>query len=185
MKKSSQVLLFILMGVTMIMTAIMAFYVIFMQGSIPKLLEGPEGKPGPAPTTIQVAHSVEEYFKINPLVQPTNGKDAPPITNEQIAAAVANYLAANPPKPGKDGVNGLKGSTGSSCTTSELDGGAMILCEDGTSSFVRNGTDGRTPIPRCNESKNRWELSYIGDTQWTIMKSENGTQVRCKGISLL
>lgn len=45
------------------------------------------------------------------------------------------------PEPGEDGKDGL------SCTVIELDAGAQILCEDGTTATISNGTDGSDAPP--------------------------------------
>ena len=40
------------------------------------------------------------------------------------------------------GPQGPAGADGSSCSVNQLETGAVILCEDGTSSFITNGEDG-------------------------------------------
>lgn len=182
MKKSSQILLFTLLGITMLMTFVLAFLVLFKQTSIPKLLEGEKGQPGESATQEQIDKSVSDYFDKNPIRQPVDGNDAPAITDERLASIVADYMLANPVKPGQDGEDGAKGS---SCTTVPQDTGALILCEDGTSAVITNGKygqDGRTPVLRCNENKNRWEVQYIGTEGWTVVKTEKGENVKCKSV---
>lgn len=47
--------------------------------------------------------------------------------------------------------------------------------KDGT-----NGLDGKTPELRCNDVKNRWEVRYIGDIGWIVLKnSSDSTPVKC------
>lgn len=41
-------------------------------------------------------------------------------------------------------VQGAAGTNGSSCTTHQMEGGAIISCTDGTSSIVYNGVNGLT-----------------------------------------
>jgi hypothetical protein len=38
---------------------------------------------------------------------------------------------------------GPAGAGGTSCSVDQLEGGAVILCEDGTSSYIANGSDGQ------------------------------------------
>lgn len=108
--------------------------------------------------------------------------------------AIANYIH-NKPKDGKDGTDGINGYTpvkgvdyfdgrdgqdsASTHTKETVIEQVPVNGKDGA-----DGEDGRTPVLRCNESKNRWELSYIGDKGWTVIKNENGEPSKCKPIIL-
>lgn len=177
MKRSHQILLWILMGVTIILSFIILMILLFKQEAVPHF-SAEKGDKGENATVEQITEAVTQYLASNP---PANGKDAPPISQEDIATAVAQYLQSNPPAPGKDGQS-IAGANGSSCTTTSVEGGATILCTDGTSSFIANGTngaDGRTPILRCNTNRNRWEIRYSEDESWVVVKDQAGNSVRC------
>lgn len=60
---------------------------------------------------------------------------------------------------GKDGEDGKDGKDG----------------VDGT-----NGVDAPFYYQRCNESKDRWEYQYSGDTSWGVVMNENGEPAKCK-----
>lgn len=72
---------------------------------------------------------------------------------------------------GRDGVDGKDGKESVSTHTVET-----IIKE-----VPVNGINGSTPIIRCNETKNRWEISYIEVSVWSIMYGVNGTPVKCVG----
>ena len=63
--------------------------------------------------------------------------------------------------PGLEGIagaDGLDGLDGSSCSATQVEGGAKIFCTDGTQAFIRNGADGKT----C-----------------TVQKTKQGATVKC------
>ncbi len=76
-------------------------------------------------------------------------------------------------------MNGINGLNGSSCSATQLETGAAIICSDGTSAVITNGQDGtdgrdgRTPQLRCNENKNRWEVRYSDEEQYTVLNNKS------------
>lgn len=109
--------------------------------------------------------------------KPKDGKDALPVDYGIIYATLDSKIAGIPVLQGVPGINGK------SCTVSQTEIGAVITCEDGTSALITNGTngtDGKSPILRCNTEKNRLEMQYAGDTSWTIVRNEKGeSPVKC------
>lgn len=99
-----------------------------------------------------------------------DGKDA---TDEQIGEAVQKWFQANPIKNGVDGSNGVDGRNGADAapvTTEQIDASVKKYMEETPT------LNGLTPILRCNEEKNRWELRYSQDDTWQLL---NGTKVPC------
>jgi hypothetical protein len=59
-------------------------------------------------------------------------------TNTTVTSTIVRETAI----PGPQGPAGAGGADGSSCSVNQLDNGAVILCEDGSSSYILNGQDG-------------------------------------------
>lgn len=66
------------------------------------------------------------------------------------------------------------GAAGSSCGVQQVDNGASVTCTDGTTATIVNGTNGETILPRlrCNVEKNRWEIRYSEEDNWTILDNQ-------------
>lgn len=75
---------------------------------------------------------------------------------------------------GKDGVNGRNGKDSLSTHILEKETVIKEVPVNG-----KDGIDGKTPILRCNDKKNRWEVSYNLDTMWTILRDTNNNPVKC------
>lgn len=45
--------------------------------------------------------------------------------------------------------------------------------------------DGKTPLIRCNTSKNRWEFKYDTLPTWGVIRDENGQPTKCKPESVI
>lgn len=73
-------------------------------------------------------------------------------------------------KDGMNGANGINGVNGQNGYT-PVKGIDYIDGQD--------GVDGKTPILRCNISKDRWEVSYNNGISWQISLSENKKPVKC------
>lgn len=117
--------------------------------------------------------------------QPKDGKDAT-VDYGLIYSTIDNKIASLPLLQGERGIPGINGVNGKSCTVTQTDTGALITCEDGTSAIITNGTngtngvDGRSVELRCNSNKNRWEMRYTGETNYTVIRnSSDGTPVKC------
>lgn len=183
MKKSHRIFITGLSVVTFITSLIIIWILLFHQTAVPKL--STIIQKGDPPTQEQIQDAVDNYFKHNPVRQPQDGKDAPPVSDNQIDRSVVAFLITHPPAQGKTGnvgtigATGGKGEKGDSCTTTQTETGAVITCEDGSSSFISSGTDGRTPILRCNTEKNRWEIRYSEEDNWAVIKDQEGNSVRC------
>ncbi len=179
MKRWHQLALWIMMGITMILSAIILFFVVFNQKVIPDLKNGINGKDA----VVDYAQ-LEKYIddsltnKFQQLPPPVNGHDAAPVNYDLINAYIEAKVAALP-KP-TNGVNGANGTNGTSCTVAQTELGAVITCQDGTSAVITNGQDGKSPIIRCNTNKNRLEMQYAGDTNWAVVRDQTGTgTVKC------
>lgn len=90
------------------------------------------------------------------------------------------------PVKGVDYKDGDKGNTGSTGVqgVQGIQGVPGIGEKGATGEQGATGADGRTPVMRCNESKNRWEVQYDGDTTWTVVRNENRQPAKCKATVL-
>lgn len=73
---------------------------------------------------------------------------------------------------GKDGRDGRDGKDSVSTHTVEKE--TIVVKE-----APKPAKDGLSPIIRCNESKNRWEIRYI-TTAWSAILNESELPVKCK-----
>lgn len=169
MKRRGQILLNTMMVLTVVGICIIIGILLFKQSAVPKLQTGPPGQKGDSVTKEELDLAVQHYFTNNPV-------DIPDVVVSQsdIARAVAEYMTINPVKNGVDGhsVVGPKGADGKSCTVEQIETGAAILCQDGTSALINNGVDGKTPQLRCNENRNRWEVRYVNEENWAILNNK-------------
>lgn len=176
MKRYSNLLLASLMVITVALCGVILWILLFKQTAIPEFaINGKDGKDA----TVDYS-KIEDYVRgyVDTLPKPKDGRSA---TDEQIARAVALYLIAHPPAKGEKG-DTVIGASGSSCSTQQTETGALIVCEDGTSAIINNGTngvDGRTPKIQCNTQKNRWEVGYVGDDSWLILRDKNDKPIKC------
>lgn len=184
MKRSHNAFLSVIVFLTLLLCGVIIWILLFRQSAVPQFNIPEDGKDGQSATVEQIYEAVTQYFTKNP---PEKGQDGTPVSREQIALVVAEYLQAHPPAPGKDGetIVGADGNDGSSCTTTQVEGGAVITCTDGSSSFISNGTngvDGRTPFIRCNTNKNRWEIRYSEEDLWVAIKDQNNNSAKCSTV---
>lgn len=78
---------------------------------------------------------------------------------------------------GRDGADGVDGKDGKdSISTHTMETNTVIK------EVLVTGKDGFTPIPRCNEKKNRWEVSFLGQNNWTVMLGVDDLPVKCVGV---
>ncbi len=80
---------------------------------------------------------------------------------------------------GKDGRNGNDGKSGESAYEIAVRHGFAGTEVQWLASLVvvgATGESGATPILRCNENKNRWEVKYGADASWQIL---NGKVTKC------
>lgn len=104
---------------------------------------------------------------------PIKGKDyfdGVSVTPSQIQQSVDRWLADNPPKDGKDGSNGSDGKDGKSVTDEQIESSVEKYMKDNPPQLSL------TPIIRCNEEKNRWEVKYGQEDTWQLL---GGTRIVC------
>lgn len=167
--------------VTFLASLLIIWILLFHQQSVPKLSTIIQRE---TISEEQIKEAVKEYLRENPP-EPgkdgNDGSDAPPVFDYQIDRSVGAYLLLHPPEKGAKG-DTVVGDKGTSCSTSQVEGGALISCEDGTSSFIANGRDGgdgRTPYIQCNTKRNRWEIRYSPDENWVVLADQEGNSVTC------
>lgn len=170
MRRSSQVLLTILLTATLILSGIILWVLLYKQSAVPKLTvrDGKDAVVDYKKIENYVDNALESRVKNIPL--PKDGNDADPVDYTIINQYINDRVDAIPhPKDGKDGLNGINGK---SCTTSQTETGAVIACEDGTSAVIRNGTDSYIEL-RCNENRNRWEVRYAPTDNWSVLNNKS------------
>lgn len=141
---------------------------------------------------IQIRDSLQNELKKYNV--PVNDKAT--LSELEVLAGVAKYCESNNecrgkdgttiiPKDGKDAltipgytpvknVDYFDGKDAEPCTTRQESNGVTLICPDGTTSFIANGTegqrgtDGRGFERRCNSNKNRMEWRYVGDLGWQV-----------------
>lgn len=178
MSQRYRIFLTILIALTLFLTGVIIFILLFRQTAVPTLAVGPAGK-----DAIVDYQKINDYIdgKIANIPPAKDGKDAV-VDYKGITAYIDRKIAALPkPKDGvdgKDGLNGVAGKDGSSCTTIQSDSGATITCGDGSTSTITNGADGYIEL-RCNENKNRWEVRYSPDDNWSLL---NNKATKCTGV---
>jgi len=120
----------------------------------------------------QIKMLVDTSVKLIKVVQPKNGLDGKdgytPILNKDYFNGLNGENGQS--IKGEKGDTGVKGDAGKDAIT-PVKG---IDYNDG-----QDGVDGRTPIIRCNTTKNRWEYRYSEDDNWTPL---NNQIVKCLGV---
>lgn len=104
---------------------------------------------------------------------PIKGKDyfdGVSVTPSQIQKSVDKWLADNPPKDGKNGADGSDGDDAQPITDEQID--------RSVEKYMKKNPPhgGLTPIIRCNEEKNRWEVKYSQEDTWQLL---GGTRIVC------
>ena len=102
----------------------------------------------------RVRHNVEQ------ILQSIDIKQSPtPVLSIPVPVKGIDYTDGKDGSNGKDGKNGIDGKDG-------------ISIKGDTGAPGKDGVDGLTIEIRCNTSKNRWEIRYVGDTIWKVMNNE-------------
>lgn len=81
---------------------------------------------------------------------------------------------------GAQGSNGLPGTPGSNCSVSSTSTGAVISCDDGTSSIIENGLDGTSDIiatiDPCGDFPGNYDEIIISTSSGLLSYFEDGTR---------
>lgn len=96
-----------------------------------------------------------------------DGKDA---TNEQISKSVEQWFQKNPIKDGANGTNGEDGKDAPTVTNEQVDSSVKKYMKE------HPPQTSLTPIIRCNEDMNRWEVKYNQEDIWQLL---GGTRIVC------
>lgn len=102
-----------------------------------------------------------------------DGKDA---TSKQVSESVRQWFQANPVNDGvdgRDGIDGIDGNNGKDApiiTNEQIDASVKRYLEENPPQI------GLTPIIRCNDAKNRWEVKYNQEDSWQLL---GGTRIVC------
>lgn len=169
MKRSHNIILGGMTIVTGILCIIILGILLFKPDAVPQFAAGPSGSNG--------KDAIVDYDKIYRYINdqlenqsiPQNGKDA--IIDYNIINSYIDQKILSLPKS----INGVDGQNGSSCSVTQVEVGAVITCTDGSSAAIMNGQNGQvgpsglTPDIRCNEKKNRWEIRYNLNDNYSIM----------------
>lgn len=83
----------------------------------------------------KVNEAVEQ--RLQDIPKPQNGK------NGSDGSDGTNGRNGKDAAKAKDGTDGANGAKGDSCTTKDTEAGADIICEDGTTTSIEDGTDAR------------------------------------------
>lgn len=83
-------------------------------------------------------------------------------------ASGADGLPGSAGVPGSSGTDGVAGAPGGTCTVLQTDSGALISCEDGSSSVILNGQPG-TP-----------GMSGEAGTSCSVQQTETGAVISCE-----
>ncbi|WP_218044411.1 collagen-like protein [Paramicrobacterium chengjingii] len=132
--------------------------------------QGPQGEPGRAPTSSEIAVAVSNYCTVNGC-RGADGQDGEPPTPEQVAEAVTAYCAANNGCQGPVGETGPQGPQGEQGAPGESITGPQgpVGPKGDTGSAGSDGKDGRgiTTIT-CDTETLDWIITYTDDTTTTV-----------------
>ncbi|WP_167131918.1 collagen-like protein [Paramicrobacterium chengjingii] len=127
---------------------------------------GPQGEPGRAPTSSEIAVAVSNYCTVNGC-RGADGQDGEPPTPEQVAEAVTAYCAANNDCQGPVGETGERGAQGEQGVPGESITGPQGPKGD-TGSSGSDGKDGRGITAITCNTDNNWIITFTDDTTTTV-----------------